>query len=244
MIGGREAPAYVAFTFDDGPEPKITRQILDTLELYEVPATFFAVGRHFAKNTDGARAGADLLREMEERGFSIGNHTTDHQNLPTLSLAQARQAIAKNANDLATVLGHPVHLFRPPYGATTGPLRRMLHKRGDTVVRWNIDSRDYARGERTGVGERVLGDIIAKNGGVVLMHDTKPWTARALPDLLDKLELANCQRLKDGKSPIVPVSLHYFLRNKSGAPRPIPPEVLKATQKTLDRLSKRCKNVN
>ncbi len=215
-----------------------------TLEKFEVPATFFVVGRHFAKNTDTARAGGELLRQMEERGFTIGNHTTNHQHLPSLSAVDARIAVEKNAADLEALLGHKVHLFRPPFGATTAPVRQMLRKRGNTTVRWNIDSQDFQRGRRDGIAKRVLADILAKGGGVVLMHDTKPWTARALPDLLKSLEEANCQRLADGLGPIIPVSLHYFLRDQNGTPRPIPTKVLKATQETIDRLTDRCQNDN
>ena len=90
----------------------------------------------------------------------------------------------------------------------------------------------------------MVAQILAKSGGVVLLHDTKPWTARALPGILKDLERANCQRLQDGQSVILPVSLHYFLRNRDGGPRPIPTEVLNTTQGTIEALSKRCEKYN
>ncbi len=240
IVGGKEAPGFVAFTFDDGPDLTTTPIVLETLEEYRVPATFFVVGRHFAKPNDTARAGADLLRDMERRGFTIGNHTTNHQNLPKLSAKAAKLAVAKNADDLERVLGHAVHLFRPPFGATSGAVRRMLRKRGDTMVRWSIDSHDFQKELRRGMVERVLSQILARNGGVILFHDTKKGTARKLPLILKGLEEANCARIADGERPILPVSLHYFLRNKDGSPRTIPPEVLKTTQNTMDRLAERC----
>ncbi len=241
-IGGREAPGYIAFTFDDGPDLTSTPVILETLETHRVPATFFVVGRHFAKNTDTARAGAELLKSMEKRGFTIGNHTTNHQNLPTLSAKAARTAVEKNASDLEGGLGHPVHLFRPPFGATSTSVRRMLRKRRDTMVRWNIDSQDFQRGQRRGMADRVLADILGKGGGVVLFHDTKKATARMLPTLLSSLEEANCQRIAEGLRPILPVSLHYFLRDQNGTPRRIPAKVLKDTQNMMDRLTSQCQN--
>lgn len=242
VVGGKEAPGYVAFTFDDGPDLTSTPVILETLERYQVPATFFVVGRHFATKTDTARAGAELLKDMETRGFTIGNHTTNHQNLPMLSASAARAAIDKNADALEAVLGHPVHLFRPPFGATTAAIRRLLRKRGDTMVRWNIDSQDFQRTQRRGMAERVLGDILRKGGGVVLFHDTKRATARILPGFLEDLEQANCDRQSQGLEPILPVSLHYFLRDQNGSPRRIPAKVLKETQKAVDRLTNRCQN--
>ncbi|MCP4444802.1 MAG: polysaccharide deacetylase family protein [Myxococcales bacterium] len=240
IVGGKEAPGYVTFTFDDGPDLKSTPEILSVLERFEVPATFFVVGRHFAKPNDTAKAGAELLRDMERRGFVIGNHTSNHQHLPSLSTKAARAAIDGNAADLAKVLGHPVHLFRPPFGATSGPIRRMLRKGGKTTVRWNIDSQDFVRAQRKGIAERVLREILSKGGGVVLLHDTKSWTARMLPGLFEDLEKANCERLENGQGPILPVSLHYFLRDRNGTPRRIPSEVLKVTQKSYDRLTDQC----
>lgn len=242
IVGGREAPGYVAFTFDDGPDLTSTPIILKTLEAHKVPATFFVVGRHFAKKSDTAKAGAELLVDMEKRGFTIGNHTTNHQNLPKLSPKAAQAAVATNASDLEAVLGHPVRLFRPPFGATTGAIRRMLRKRGDTMVRWNIDSQDFQRDQRKGMADRVLAEILSKGGGVVLFHDTKKATARMLPSLLASLELANCQRIEDGQPAILPVSLHYFLRDPDGTPRRIPAKVLKETQDMVDRLTEQCKD--
>jgi len=247
IIAGREAPGFVAFTFDDGPDLISTPKVLSILESFEVPATFFVVGRHFAKKRAvkkpaNAGAGALLVQEIERRGFTIGNHTTNHQNLSLLPEKEALQAVAKNASDLNVLLGHPVHLFRPPYGVTTVEVRRMLRNRGDTTVRWNIDSQDFQRKSRKRIAERVLADILRKGGGVVLMHDTKPWTARELPKILAGLERANCQRIARGVVPIIPVSLHYFLRDRNGSHRAIPPDVLETTQAAVDRLTNLCKS--
>lgn len=239
-VGGKEAPGYVAFTFDDGPDLNTTPAVLETLEAFEIPATFFVVGRHFAKSNDTARAGAELLRDMERRGFTIGNHTTNHQNLAKVSARQAKLAVERNATELERVLGHSVHLFRPPFGATTRSVRRMLSKRGDTMVRWSVDSHDFQRDQRKSMVQRVVSQIVARDGGVVLFHDTKKGTARMLPKILEQLESANCARIDAGESPILPVSLHYFVRERDGTPRPIPPEVLKTTQDTVDRLTERC----
>lgn len=239
-IGGKEAPGYVAFTFDDGPDLETTPVVLETLETYGIPATFFVVGRHFAKPNDTARAGAELLRDMERRGFTIGNHTSNHQNLAKATKKEAKLAVERNATDLETALGHSVHLFRPPFGATNRNVRGMLRKRGDTMVRWSVDSHDFQRDQRKGMVDRVVSQIVARNGGVVLFHDTKKGTARMLPKILEQLESKNCERIAGGESPILPVSLHYFLRERDGTPRQIPPEVLKATQDTVDRLTQRC----
>ena len=92
------------------------------------------------------------------------------------------------------------------------------------------------------MADRVLADILGKGGGVVLFHDTKKATARMLPTLLSSLEEANCQRIAEGLRPILPVSLHYFLRDQNGTPRRIPAKVLKDTQNMMDRLTSQCQN--
>jgi peptidoglycan/xylan/chitin deacetylase (PgdA/CDA1 family) len=243
-IKGKEAVGYVAFTFDDGPDPETTPRILDTLEDHRVPATFFVVGRRFANKNSASRAGADILRDMARRGFTIGNHTSRHHRLDLENFETSRKSIHQNARDIEKLVGYQPRLFRPPFGATTARVRRLLSERNDTLVMWSIDPRDYRRQKKAELRERVTRQILEKGGGVVLLHDTKTWTAGALPGILKDLEEANCARLKAGKPLILPVSLHYFLRDPDGSPRPIPPETVNNTQANLDALTKRCQNGN
>src|SRR5206468_9695687 len=83
--------------------------------------------------------------------------------------------------------------------------------------------------------------IIKQNGGVVLMHDVKPITAKIIHDVLDDLEAENCKRLADKRDPIIPVSLHYFLRDGKTA-RPVPADVQKRTDAYRLALPVRCAN--
>jgi hypothetical protein len=82
--------------------------------------------------------------------------------------------------------------------------------------------------------------IDEQNGGIVLMHDVKPITAKIIASVFDDLEAENCQKLAAGKDPIVPVSIHYFLRDGK-TPRPIPDEVTKRTEAYKAKLPERCK---
>jgi peptidoglycan/xylan/chitin deacetylase (PgdA/CDA1 family) len=243
-IGGTEAPGYVTFTFDDGPDLETTPQVIRALEEHGVPATFFVVGRRFAKHGPKSAAGAELLLEMARRGFLIGNHTSEHKHLRRLEHAKALLSIAGNAADLEKVLGYQPRLFRAPFGATTAKIRQLLRKRQDTVVRWNIDPQDFQRGKQKTLRQRVVNSIFERGGGVVLLHDTKKATARALPGILEDLRQANCQRIAQDQKPIVPVSLHYFMRDPNGDARPIPAEVLKDTQRTLENLIESCQKDN
>ncbi len=83
--------------------------------------------------------------------------------------------------------------------------------------------------------------IKEQNGGVVLMHDVKPITAKIIADVLDDLEAENCQRLSDKREPIIPVSLHYFLRDGK-TPRAVPEDVQKRTDAYKLALPVRCAN--
>ena len=76
-------------------------------------------------------------------------------------------------------------------------------------------------------------------GGVVLMHDVKPITARILAEVLDDLEAENCARLAGHREPILPVSLHYFLKD-GRAPREPPPAVKQRTEAYRAALPERC----
>lgn len=243
-IKGKEAIGYVAFTFDDGPDIHSTPLVLDTLEEYGVPATFFVVGRRFANKNSTSRAGAKLLQDMARRGFTIGNHTSRHHRLDQEDFQTGRQSIQRNASDIERFLGYQPRLFRPPFGATTTKIRSLLKQRNDTIVMWNIDPRDFQRGQRQDLRRRVTAQILANDGGVVLLHDTKTWTAQALAGILEDLEKANCERLEGGQRLILPVSLHYFLRDQDGTPRAIPPETVNNTQETLQSLTKRCQKDN
>jgi hypothetical protein len=83
--------------------------------------------------------------------------------------------------------------------------------------------------------------ILDQNGGIVLMHDVKPITAKIIGDVLDDLEAENCKRLDEKRDPIVPVSLHYFLRDGK-TPRAVPDDVQKRTDAYKLALPVRCAN--
>ncbi len=105
------SPRKLAITFDDGPNPKITPDLLKQLERYEVRATFFVIGRY------ATGEGAGLLREIAECGHAIGNHTANHVNLFFRTAAQIREELLRCNEVIAGVLGTEPKWFRPPWGA-------------------------------------------------------------------------------------------------------------------------------
>ena len=239
-LSGHERRGYVAFTFDDGPHAGTTPRVLAALQAHEVPAAFFVCGYQIDGVSSTKRANARVLDDVIAAGFLVGNHTYHHTHLGSASLPFAWNALVRNERLIAPHLGRTTRVFRAPYGQLSRVAERLLGDLGYTIVRWSIDPGDYRSHSPAELRDRVLRDIIAAGGGVVLLHDTKPWTAKALPMILAGLERENCRRLARGVPPILPVSLDYFATDGSGAPLPVGPEVELQTERTRAALARRC----
>jgi len=236
-IDGDEAKGVVAFTFDDGPNPETTPQVIDALEKYNVPATFFIVTQRIAgKHGDKGR---EILHRELAAGFMVGSHSVTHPNLKHAAGDQLGREIDASIRTLANEAERPIGMFRPPYGALSPAGRVRLKKLGLTEVQWSVDTLDWRAHNDSRLRKKVVSMIKHDGGGVVLMHDVKPITARVIADVLDDLEAENCSRLADHREPIVPVSLHYFLKNGK-APRAIPEGVQQRTAAYKAQLPDRC----
>lgn len=130
-------PGELALTFDDGPNPAWTPQLLDTLAAHNVRATFFMVG-HFAQ------AVPELVRRVAAGGHLIGNHSWDHKNMARTSAAQIEEELTRTSDTLAQILGQPVRFFRPPYGARRPFALRTARRLGMTPVTWNAMTSDWS----------------------------------------------------------------------------------------------------
>ncbi len=167
--------ACVALTFDDGPDPKTTPQIMAALKKYEVPATFFVIGNRVAPN-------AALLRSMYQQGLEIGNHTWGHPNLAKLTPQQISDEVNRTQAAIAAA-GVPVpYLLRPPYGKRTPALNEVASA---PLVLWNVDPQDWKATEPAQVVQAV--NDHAKQGAIILMHDTKQVTASAAEEVVKNL---------------------------------------------------------
>jgi peptidoglycan/xylan/chitin deacetylase (PgdA/CDA1 family) len=234
-VDGNEAQGVVAFTFDDGPNPSTTPAVIDALEKYDVPATFFIVTRRLKHDE---RSRELLARELRE-GFDVGSHSVDHANLKQASVAKLDREIDDSLRTLAPEAGRPIGMFRPPFGAFNNRGKRRLATLGLTEVLWSVDTRDWQAKNAATLRKQVLAMILRRHGGVVLMHDVKPITAKIIGGVLDDLEAANCRRLAANRAPIVPVSLHYFLKNGTTS-RPVPEGVSRRTADYRAQLPERC----
>lgn len=175
----------IALTFDDGPDPEDTPQILELLKQYEAKATFFIVGNK-------AEAYPELVSREIAEGHELANHTYHHtyfnrsfpENKISEEIRRAEEIIFKAS-------GQKSHLFRPPGGYYNEALVQTARKAGYTVVMWSwhINTRDWATPGVSKITSTVLNNV--KNGDIVLLHDWvegKTQTVDALKQILPELK--------------------------------------------------------
>ena len=179
----------VALTFDDGPDPKWTPQVLDILKARGVKAAFFLVGVNAEKYPD-------LVRRIVAEGHEIGNHTYYHPNLAICWPEHIKLELNATQLLLETITGRSTTLFRPPYAADTSPSSladlaplRIANEMNYLVVLENIDPQDWARPGADVILQRVKQQ--RRDGSIILLHDAggdRSQTIAALPQIIDWLQ--------------------------------------------------------
>lgn len=191
----------VALTFDDGPNVETTPIVLDVLDRFGIKATFFIHGEKV--DSDEARA---LLARMEASGHIVANHTERHEMLGPKP-DRARESIAATHERIAPYQeGDPRYMRFPGGNASTGSVDA-AEDQGYAVVGWNVDSADWCYDEpRGGVGvcdpatfqwvadehrdsltDNVLAQTKKFDGGILLFHDTRPYTADQIDEIITAL---------------------------------------------------------
>lgn len=158
----------VALTFDDGPDPRFTPQILDILQEYNVPATFFVMGAR-------AEAFPELTQRMYNEGHIVGNHAFWHPNLVEGDVAMLEREVNQAEDVIHEILGYRTKLFRAPYGFLYPELVEKLGEMDYTVVGWSVDSLDWREQGGEDTAYTVLSNI--HPGAIVLLHDGGDWTS-------------------------------------------------------------------
>ena len=152
----------IALTFDDGPHPRYTEEILDILAMYDVKATFFQVGQNVVDNPT-------IAKRVREEGHEIGNHTYSHPKLSTLAeLALARE-LEQTADTLQAITGTTPHLFRPPEGVISKQILSLAAQMEYQPVLWSVDTRDWAHTPTDQIVRHVLTTV--QDGDIILFHD-------------------------------------------------------------------------
>ena len=166
----------VAFTFDDGPGPYTGLALKKLTEAHE-RATFFVVGR----NIDPFPG--YLPRELKLA--AIGDHTYTHPELTALPPADVNSEISRTADAIEAASGERVDLFRPPYGLHDVTVDQIAKRLGLLEVLWNVDSADSLGANWAGIINNVEAGL--HPGAIILMHENRGQTIRALTTLLPVL---------------------------------------------------------
>jgi len=210
----------VALTFDDGPNPVWTLQVLADLQAAGMHATFFPIGTH-------AQTYPALVEQEWQAGMAIGNHTLRHNHLLLAQPLAVRANLAQAATILTAAMHDPcLWLFRPPFGvlAATSGVANEIRSEGYIIVNWDTEGHDWTRPGAAVIAQRVIANL--HPGAIILLHDGAPdtelqdrsQTVQALPQILTALKARG----------LVSVTLPRLLRDSGlvtprvPAPRPTP----------------------
>lgn len=166
----------IALTFDDGPHPYYTEQLLDGLQERGVKATFFLLGEHIEQYPD-------IVRRMSEEGHLIGNHTYSHMQLSRSNRERFKEELLATSRLIEELTGQEVQYVRPPYGTWDRTFEKELNM---FPVLWNIDPLDWSSSSVSGIVKKVVSK--AKDNAIILMHDEYQSSVTAALAIVDELQ--------------------------------------------------------
>jgi len=161
LVRGSVEKKQIALTFDDGPLPPYSDQILDILQSRKVQATFFVCGKDVEKHPQ-------IVRRIHSDGHTIGNHTWSHPYLYFMSREKITEEIDRTQNAIHQATGYTPKLFRPPYGGRWFGLYPVLRDRGLHLVQWSVSGDDWKVGA-VDIAATVRNGL--RPGAVILLHD-------------------------------------------------------------------------
>lgn len=175
-VGTDEKKASI--TIDAAWGDEFTEDILDTLDEYEVKATFFLV-EFWADDYP------NQVKEIHKRGHEIGNHSATHPDFTTLSKEGIIEEITKTDEKIKDLTGVKPTVFRPPYGAYNDTVIQTLRELDYYTIQWDIDSLDWKELGVESVVDRVIKNV--GNGSIILFHNNAKYIKEYLPIILDRL---------------------------------------------------------
>ncbi|MDD4316010.1 MAG: polysaccharide deacetylase family protein [Clostridia bacterium] len=169
----------VALSFDAAWGADKTRQIMELLERYKMNATFFLVGFWIDKYPE-------LTKEIDERGFLVGNHSTNHLHMSGLSQEEVRRELETTNKKIKDITGKDAVFFRAPFGEYNKTLLTCTEEMKMFCIQWDVDSLDWKGLSGAQIAERVLSR--AKAGSIILCHNNSDHILDALPIILTGLK--------------------------------------------------------
>lgn len=176
----------IALTFDDGPYPPYTGQLLKVLADKNIHATFFMVGENAAKHPE-------IVKMVQAGGHEIALHAGRHQDLLKLNQTELQKNIVYGKETLEEITGQPVKFMRPPHGFKDWQVMAAIQKAQLTAVNWSVIPRDWTNPGAQRIADRVCFD--AEPGAIVLLHDgdspknmaSRAQTIAATAQIIDRL---------------------------------------------------------
>ncbi len=163
LVSGPPTDHVVALTFDDGPNPPYTNEIVRLLERERVRATFFVVGRAVA-------AHPAIVRREALDGDALGDHSWDHAHLIVMSAAQVARSLQRTNEAIARATGSRTTLMRPPFGKRDWFVLSEARALGYTPVMWSVPlAHDWENPPPRVIAERV--ERYVRNGSIIVLHD-------------------------------------------------------------------------
>jgi peptidoglycan-N-acetylglucosamine deacetylase len=159
---GQTGKPVVALTFDDGPTQPVTGQILDLLDKYSAPATFFVTGVHAEKRPE-------IIREIIARGHTIGNHSFHHDPLLMLRSSRTIYREIMTAQEVLRKVGVETKAFRPPVGIVNPKLPVLLEKAGMYCLTFSCRAGDAGNRRVKNLSGKILKKV--KGDDIILLHD-------------------------------------------------------------------------
>ena len=163
----------IYLTFDDGPCPETTPQILDILQRHDVKATFFCVGDNIIQHPE-------LFARIKAEGHQVGNHTMHHSK----GFYTNTNDYLNEIDECATLVGN--NLFRPPHGLITPRQNSMLRNKGYKIVQWDVITYDW---DDKHTPDDILSIVkhYTRAGSIIVLHDSiksAPRTLQILEDII------------------------------------------------------------
>lgn len=172
----------VVITFDDGPHPTFTREILAALAEQCTKATFFQVGQMI-------KSFPEISKEVQAAGHTVGTHTWSHKNMGAVSLDRAKSQIESAINIAEATLPDGVApFFRFPYLSDPKRVRDYLASRHIAVMGIDADSFDWRNRSPDKVFKNIFSALDKSGGGIMLFHDIHPQTVKVIPEVLAELK--------------------------------------------------------
>lgn len=187
LWAGTKQKKAIALTFDDGPHPQYTPELLQVLDCYKIPASFFWLGICVNR-------APELARSVFKRGHWLGLHGYEHHSFPLLKAEELKESLAKTQRAIAQACGvapNTVRDVRPPNGLFTPQTLNLLDQWNYRPVMWSVVPEDWQRPGVSTVIERVLSQV--ENGSIIVLHDgysggqdVAQTTAQLVPQLLQQ----------------------------------------------------------